>query len=89
MGFAKSSTHLRAEPCVYVRENVGEASVGGAYRPASEPRTNSNPDADVVHWTKDETDGARDRECPDDPASLRANDHETSESEEFSLGGAN
>jgi hypothetical protein len=29
---------------------------------------NSNPDAEIVHWTEGKTDGARDRECPDDPA---------------------
>jgi hypothetical protein len=44
-------------------------SVGrGAHRPTIEPRKNSNPDADVVHRTEGKTDGARDRECPDDPA---------------------
>jgi hypothetical protein len=29
---------------------------------------NSNPNADVVHWTEGKTDGTRDREWPDDPA---------------------
>jgi hypothetical protein len=62
------ANHIGPEPCVRVRESMGEASVGGAREPAIEPRKNLNPDADVVHRPEGKTDGARDRECPGDPA---------------------
>lgn len=60
--------HIGSEPCVYDRENMGEASVGERIGQPLSFDQNSNPDADVVHWTEGKTDGARDRECPDDPA---------------------
>ena len=60
--------HIGPEPCAHARESLGEASVGARIGQPLSLDKNSNPDADVVHWTEGKTDGARDRECPDDPA---------------------
>jgi hypothetical protein len=59
--------HVGPEPWVYVRENMGEARSGERMGQPLSFDKNSNPDADIVHRTEGKTDGARDRECPDDP----------------------
>jgi hypothetical protein len=53
------ANHIGPEPCVHVRENMGEASVGERIGQPLSFDKNSNPDADVVHRTEGKTDGAR------------------------------
>ena len=64
----RGAIHIGPKPRVHARESMGEASAGERTGQPSSLDKNSNPDAVVVHWAEGNTDGARDRECPDDPA---------------------
>ena len=62
------ATHIGPEPCVHVREGVGEASVGERIgQPLSRERI-LIPDADAILLAEGNTEGSIDRERLSDPA---------------------
>jgi hypothetical protein len=66
------ANHTGPEPCVRVREDTGEASVGERIgQPLSRERT-LIPGADAVIRAEGNTDGHDRRECPNAPAWSKA-----------------